>query len=141
MIVSILLVKCVKCKKEKEVTEFYENKANKSGRTGACKECIKGRVKEWNKNNKEKHLERAFKSQVYKRYKITPIEYAERMATSDCCQICGNKKDLCYDHDHITGEFRGVLCRACNRSIGQLGDTYESLLKAVEYLKPKEEPP
>jgi len=31
-------------------------------------------------------------------------------------------------------EFRGVLCNKCNRSIGQLGDTLESIQKVVAYL-------
>ena len=134
MIVSTLLVKCITCKEDKEQEEFYKNKNNKSGYTGACKVCIRKRVGEYNKDNHEAHLERAFKHQTNKRYGITPEEYARCMSTSDVCQICSKEVDLCYDHDHATGEFRGVLCRQCNRALGQLGDTREGLKKAYEYL-------
>ena len=134
MIVNILSVKCYTCKSVKEHTEYYKNTSNKSGITGSCKECIKKRVNNYNKENHEAHLLRAFKHQTNKRYGITQERYAECMATSKCCQICNKEEDLCYDHDHTTGEFRGVLCRNCNRAIGQLGDTAEDIYKAYIYL-------
>jgi len=55
--------------------------------------------------------------------------------SSACCEICSSTEELCYDHDHDTMEFRGVLCRGCNRSLGQLGDNLESINKVVKYLK------
>lgn len=52
------------------------------------------------------------------------------------CEICGKSSEvLCVDHDHGTGKFRGALCRACNRSIGQLGDTVDHLRRALGYLE------
>ena len=44
-------------------------------------------------------------------------------------------RKLVFDHDHITLEHRGWLCDNCNRSMGMLGDTIESLELAVLYLK------
>lgn len=71
-----------------------------------------------------------------KKYGITLEQWASMVSYADSrCEICGAQtEDLCVDHDHGTGEVRGVLCRACNRSIGQLGDTAESLQKAADYL-------
>jgi hypothetical protein len=53
------------------------------------------------------------------------------------CECCGKKpkKGFCLDHDHLTDEFRGWLCGACNRSIGQLGDTLAGVINAVLYLQ------
>lgn len=73
--------------------------------------------------------------QTKKRYGIDAETYKQRMASKSSCEICGSTEELCYDHDHTTMEFRGVLCRGCNRSIGQLGDNLESILKVVDYLK------
>jgi hypothetical protein len=64
------------------------------------------------------------------------------VAQKGCCAICGvhqnersDGKDLAVDHDHETGEVRGLLCTNCNTGIGQLQEDPEVLLKAIEYLK------
>ncbi|QLF83305.1 endonuclease VII [Rhodococcus phage NiceHouse] len=51
------------------------------------------------------------------------------------CMICGIelvKPQL--DHDHETGEWRGVLCRDCNIGLGFFKDDQATLMKAVVYL-------
>ena len=135
---NILLVKCRTCEEEKEVSNFYKSSINKSGYVTECKECYRKRTSVNNIKHKDRHLMRSWKSQLKRRYKCTPEEYTERMNTSDTCEVCGVTEDLVYDHCHTTGEFRGVLCRGCNRSIGQLGDTAASLYAAFTYLQSKE---
>lgn len=44
-------------------------------------------------------------------------------------------RPLSLDHDHITGDIRGLLCRGCNTGLGQLGDTIEDLKRALAYLE------
>lgn len=39
------------------------------------------------------------------------------------------------DHCHQTGRVRGLLCMTCNVALGMLGDTAESLSKALAYVK------
>jgi hypothetical protein len=55
------------------------------------------------------------------------------------CENCGRSQKgrggLCLDHDHVTGKFRGWLCRPCNLAIGNLGDNREGLLRALGYLR------
>lgn len=76
------------------------------------------------------------KWELENRYGITLGQWASMVSYADnCCEICGKRSDsLCVDHDHITGEVRGVLCRSCNKAIGQLGDTAESVQRAADYL-------
>jgi len=39
------------------------------------------------------------------------------------------------DHNHTTGEFRGVLCNGCNRALGLFKDNEEVVKTALEYLR------
>lgn len=53
------------------------------------------------------------------------------------CELCIkniSKGKIIFDHDHVTNRFRGWLCDPCNRSLGILGDTVESISNAVNYL-------
>lgn len=50
------------------------------------------------------------------------------------CAICGCMDDLQYDHDHITGVFRGMLCGRHNRGIGMFNDDYSLVMSAAFYL-------
>ncbi len=73
--------------------------------------------------------------QTKKRYGVDVETYKRLMSTSNCCQICGKTEELCYDHCHDTMKFRGILCRGCNRSLGQLGDNLDGIKKVVAYLE------
>lgn len=52
------------------------------------------------------------------------------------CQLCGEVSDIwCADHDHKTGEFRGIICHHCNKGLGNFKDDVRRLEKAIIYLK------
>lgn len=51
------------------------------------------------------------------------------------CAICNTvPKVLCVDHDHATGEIRGLLCHRCNKGLGHFYDDLRMLETAIEYL-------
>lgn len=60
-----------------------------------------------------------------KLYGLTPEAYASMLA-SQCghCAICertsSGKRHLSVDHDHATGQVRGLLCAGCNLLVGFL---------------------
>lgn len=51
------------------------------------------------------------------------------------CELCGDSAKTVFDHCHANGHFRGWLCDRCNRTLGQVKDNQDLLLKMVEYLK------
>ena len=61
--------------------------------------------------------------QLERLYGITLAEYDEMFEKQKgLCNICGkpsmNGKRLCVDHNHETGEIRGLLCNWCNLRLG-----------------------
>lgn len=89
----------------------------------------------------------SFRDNYYKRnYGITLEDY-ERMFEDQkgLCLICGNVqahksfKHLCIDHNHETGEVRGLLCHNCNTKLGwyeTTKDWYENNTDKIDkYLK------
>lgn len=118
---------CSKCSKVKPISEYYRrSQSSGGGHERFCKECKKTYYK---REHRWRHLK--------ERYDITREEYEDRYKDQEGrCGVCGTYKEvLCVDHCHSSGDIRGLLCSPCNRAIGQLGDTEESLMRAVEYLK------
>ena len=73
------------------------------------------------------------------KYGITIKEYNTLLDAQDgVCAICfgvEKNKKLSVDHNHDTGEVRGLLCHKCNSGIGLLGDKVDALQRAIDYLK------
>lgn len=71
-------------------------------------------------------------------YNVTEQEWDEVLAfQGGGCAICGKKgvsRSLATDHDHATGEFRGILCHRHNVMLRE-GLTPEVLQRAAEYLQ------
>jgi hypothetical protein len=73
-----------------------------------------------------------------RRYGIGDDEVAAMMeAQAGLCPICrrpmGTKPHV--DHNHATGEVRGLLCFTCNVGLGNFGDDVERLERAAAYLR------
>jgi hypothetical protein len=115
--------------KSDDLELFVNHVSSKYGKRNLCLEC---KYKENNANKKAKEWKTDH--QVRKRYGIDAETYKQRMSSSSSCEICGKQDNLCYDHCHQTMRFRGILCRSCNKAIGALGDTLQSVLSAVKYL-------
>ena len=73
-------------------------------------------------------------------FKLTPEKWQAIWDYQDGkCAICGHALKIANtDHDHKSGETRGLLCSRCNRALGRFGDSLVLLLAAVRYVQ---EPP
>ena len=118
-------------------------------------------MRKWNANNRDTVLER--KKQYYAQnreairermrnrrksqrwshmkslYGVDDIGYGRLMELQNGrCKICNlpprGKRPLFVDHDHATGEIRGLLCHHCNAAIGLMQEDPSRFLSAIEYL-------
>jgi len=55
------------------------------------------------------------------------------------CAICARKPEreasFHLDHDHVTGDIRGILCLGCNQGVGQFQDDAALLERAAAYVR------
>ena len=78
---------------------------------------------------------------LLKLYGITHTEYMELYRKQGGkCAICGIpqlecEKALSVDHNHETGQIRGLLCNRCNLTIGNASDNPDILYNAALYLE------
>ena len=68
------------------------------------------------------------------RYNKKQIEVTGR-PKPELCELCNKPGRICFDHDHVTGKFRGWICHRCNVVIGLAEDNIELLNKMINYLK------
>jgi Recombination endonuclease VII len=77
------------------------------------------------------------------RYGLTHEQFEAILAGQrDRCAVCGTDTPKgshgfgwCVDHDHVTGQVRGILCGYCNQGIGVLKDDPDVLTAAAKYLQ------
>ena len=111
------------------------------------------RVTRWQKANAERHAayqaeyrnrperKRVMRDLYYRRaFGITADDVDAMIAAQGgVCAICGRApKRLAswhVDHDHETGEVRGVLCIDCNQGIGKFHEDSARLRAAADYLE------
>jgi hypothetical protein len=96
-------------------------------------------------NRSTERKERWFRWKLNHMFGITLEQYEAMMdEQSGCCAICEQppgeanghryKLRLHVDHDHNTGNVRGLLCNCCNAALGYLRDDPERAMMAYEYL-------
>lgn len=81
----------------------------------------------------------SYEKRLEKTYGISPETYqAIWKAQGERCAICRNKPRtirFAVDHDHQTGEVRGILCKRCNHDLlGGGHDDVATLWRAISYL-------
>lgn len=74
------------------------------------------------------------------RYGITEEQFQFMLKLQgDKCPICLESsprgKGFVVDHDHTTGEIRGIICDLCNKGLGALRDSELIVNNALSYLR------
>jgi Autographiviridae endonuclease VII len=125
---------CPKCRESKPLVSFYRSRGRKDGRAGWCSRCQSIYLASGVKR----------RSRLRTTYGITVAQYdAMLVAQGGGCAICKQppntylrrKASLAVDHDHATGEVRGLLCGRCNTALGLLGESWEVILELFGYVE------
>lgn len=113
--------KCSQCGEVLPMSEFYRKQDY------WCKKCT----------SEHKRENRDYNWYYMHTYNITEDDYNEMLDEQNGkCAICGSKTKarLHIDHDHETGEIRGLVCTNCNTGLGMFKDNIEFLSQAIHYL-------
>lgn len=51
------------------------------------------------------------------------------------CELCTGFGKIVFDHDHLTGKFRGWLCQQCNVTLGFVKEDINRLKLLISYLE------
>jgi len=89
------------------------------------------------RKNQKYNREYRFHWSLKNKYEITFDEYSNMVISqSGRCAICRiESDDLHIDHDHDSGQVRGLLCPQCNQALGMFRDTPGILKEAAKYLE------
>lgn len=118
--------RCSRCGVVKAAAEFNSQPSRGGRLVGHCKDCQRWRMRRRN-------------------YGLDRDGFAALLAAQNGgCAVCGTTEPLadagmpdgwCVDHDHATGDVRGILCRFCNSLLGNARDDPSRLELAAAYLR------
>ena len=98
-------------------------------------ERVSANNKRWRENNKERELDTRLKH----RYGISLAEKLLLIAAQgNVCAMCKYSVDengWHVEHDHDTGEVRGMTCETCNRILSALGDNLATATETFDRVK------
>lgn len=125
---------CSRCGEEKPVDNFYSNKP-------ACKVCLRAAQRRQRAARPNYHRANNLKQ----RYGMSLDEYHSIIANQNfACAICQveisetleykGSRSAVVDHNHDTGDVRGILCSMCNKMLGHARESTDILYKAIVYL-------
>lgn len=111
---------CRICLVTKLAAAFYSCPISKDGLDARCKSCVADVVKRQPNRTMNKR-----RVHLLRRYGLTLAEYDAMLSQQDGrCGICRRttSNNLYVDHNHETGEVRGLLCHACNVKLISIED-------------------
>lgn len=128
---------CSKCKQYKSISDFSTyNYLGKIKIYYICKSCKNITAKEFTKQNPDRKRNNRLK----RIYGLSEQDYIEMLKLQGgVCAICSgpptsHHKKYVVDHDHVTGNIRGLLCHKCNSTLGFFNDDALILYRAAHYL-------
>lgn len=106
-----------------------------------CERCAAAR-REYADRYRNAHLDQLHHEYLLRTYGMTQTEYEEILHRQNgVCALCREvrldrrRKHLDVDHNHDTGEIRGILCNPCNRLVGKVEARLQEWRPVLDYLE------
>jgi hypothetical protein len=130
---------CKACTNAIRLKRYRQNREREIARVRAWQQANPERVKAWAAKNRDKRLQKLREIHLRNKFGLTPEEYNRILAAQGgVCAICESPPtpgiSLHVDHDHGTGEIRGLLCVRCNNAIGLMREAPDLLRHAAPYV-------
>lgn len=146
---ALALKICTACDKSLPLDDFHREKRSATGYQRWCRDCsnnyrrdvyaarpaVRQRSKEARQRqyvkNPQHVIQRTRKNEMLKKYGLSWEQYqALLLLQNNRCALCETDEprgqgSWHIDHNHDTGEVRGLLCHPCNTSLG----VWEKLMK------------
>lgn len=136
--------RCGTCRLWKSLEAFHNSSKSHDGKGTRCKPCDKVARKQWREANPQRARESARWKNIMNAHGLTKEQWMAMYNEQEgVCKICQMSQDergydgrsLCVDHNHQSGEVRGLLCNGCNRALGFFLDSPDLLRQAANYLE------
>lgn len=123
---------CPRCQLRPPLAAFGSNRASADGLTSYCRAChnvvSRQACARLHGSTRDFHLKR--------RSGLTSADVDAMVeAQGGVCAVCRERTPRHVDHDHLTGEVRGVLCSGCNQGLGNVKDDAARLRLAADYVE------
>ena len=135
---------CKTChkKKTKGYLEKYKDKKRATSRRyyERNRDRLLASQAAYRKHNPSIVKETAHRSHLMKKYHLSKEDFSALLESQGgVCKICKTNNPgwhgrFCVDHNHETGNIRGLLCNNCNVILGHSKDDTEILESAIAYL-------
>jgi hypothetical protein len=134
---------CNTCGHVLDISDFpphHNLKKQRWDRAYDCRDCYNAYIRDWGKSDVGVRSRRNYA--LKSKYGIDIETFEGHIRDQDGkCSICSNPFDNrkgfripVVDHDHATGQFRGIICWTCNTLLGRVEDNKETLRQMIDYL-------
>jgi hypothetical protein len=130
---------CKSCTNARRKQWYEKNRDREIARVRAWQQANPQRVQAWRKKNRDRLNKQVRQIHLRNKFGLTVQQYDRILERQGgVCALCAASPtpgiSLHVDHDHGTGDIRGLLCVRCNNALGLFREDPALLKRAARYV-------